>query len=313
MEDHAFFCFAASLRAASSLSKYAWSTPPVIYTHTRPSPPTYTPSKHEHSNTVGPGPSTPHASATPPTRRSVHARPLQVIQRLVQQVLGVDRGRHLARRHVVRDQLLRRGHVDAVHVAEAHRRRRRRHEHVLRSRLTDRLRVSTRPDTYLDQHARGVAAHDGVVHHQHRQTLHRVLVMKRPADANVDGVVLHADALLTHLLRGHDERARHVAVLRQTLDVLLAQRRRDLRLTRLLHAYRNGSVTTRVRHCHHHVDHLLQTRQRRVVALVALVHDGGALAVPQHAQLVNALRQTHAHLDTRLVHGDVVHHGVRTG
>ena len=44
----------------------------------------------------------------------------------------------------------------------------------------------------------------------------------------MDGVVLDADVLLPHLLRGHDERARDVPVLRQSFDVSLPQTRRHL-------------------------------------------------------------------------------------
>ena len=181
---------------------------------------------------------------------------------------------------------------------------------MLRARLANGLRFSPAARAHLHQHARGVAADDGVVHHQHRQPLHRVLRVIPAGKRHVDGVVLDADALLAHLLRRHDEGARDVPVLRQALDVLLAQRRRDLRVTPHTHANRNSRVATGVRYGHHHVDHLLQTREARVVARVTLVHHHGTLALLQHAQPVHALRQAHAHLHARLVHGDVVHHGV---
>src|SRR3989344_650925 len=123
----------------------------------------------------------------------------QVVEVLVNELVGADDRRNLVFRAAVADQLLARRHVDAVHIGEAHRRRGRGEVHLARAGVT----------RHLDDLLGGRAAHDGVVHQQH------VLA----PELDVDGVQLLAHRLLAFRLAGHDEGAADIAVLDETLTV----------------------------------------------------------------------------------------------
>src|ERR1700733_9330185 len=135
----------------------------------------------------------------------------QVLEVLVDEPVRADQARHLLYRAAARDQLAHRRHVDAVDVGEAHRWCRGSDVHLGRARLA----------CQLDDLRRGGAAHDRIVHQQHRLA----------AELQVDGVELAAHRLLALLLAGHDEGAADVAILDEALAVLNAEALRQLQGT----------------------------------------------------------------------------------
>ncbi|MNI32217.1 hypothetical protein D3C73_861230 [compost metagenome] len=117
-----------------------------------------------------------------------------------------------------------RGHVDAVHVREADRRRGGREVHL----------VGAGGARHVDDFAAGGAAHDGVIDQQH------VLAL----ELHADGVELLAHGLTAHGLARHDEGAAHVAVLDEPFAVVQVQAGSQL----------HGGGTRGIRNRHDDVD-----------------------------------------------------------
>ena len=163
------------------------------------------------------------------TQGRVPARLLQVIQCLIQHELRIDLLRHFVLITSERYQFLRGRHINSVDVAEADGRRRRGDKHMLRARLSNGL-LSSPAKPYIHNHHRGIPADNRVIHDQHRESFQCILLIRELHDY-MNRVMLDLDALLADLLGRHDERAGDVAVLRQTLDVSLAQCSRDLVIT----------------------------------------------------------------------------------
>ena len=177
---------AQSERSDSRRARYSGVTSPV----------TYSPEKHEVSNSLM-------------LRMIVHAGRDQIFEILVDQPVGADELARLPRPcGRAGDELARGRHVDAVDVRETHRRRGRGEIHLARAGFAGQL----------DDLRRGRAAHDRVVHQQH------VLA----AEFQVDRVELAAHRLRALLLARHDERAADVAVLDEALAVLHAELLRQL-------------------------------------------------------------------------------------
>ena len=114
------------------------------------------------------------------------------------------------------DQLVARGHVDAVEAGVLDGRRADAQVHLGGAGLVE----------HVDELAGGVAAHDRVVDH------HQALAL----DDRADGVELHADAELAQVVVGLDEGAVHVAVLHEPFGV------RDAALARVADGRRNAGV-----------------------------------------------------------------------
>ena len=178
---------------------------------------------------------------------------------------------------------------------------------MLRSSLSNGL-FNTPLNAYIHDHHGGIPADNGVVHHQHGQSLQGIL-LSSPLQAYMNGVVLDLDALLADLLGRHDEGSRNVPVLGQALDVPLAQRCGDL-VSNRQQPYGDGGVAGSVGDGHHHVNHVFEGLQLLTVIGIPAGDYVHAVLQRQHAQLVNALSQAHAHLHTGLVDGDVVDHAV---
>ncbi|MFM2065281.1 MAG: hypothetical protein RLZZ584_190 [Pseudomonadota bacterium] len=212
---------------------------------------------------------------------------LHGIHILVDQGVAADVGADLLDAAVVRDQLLGRGHVDAVDVGVTHRRRGRGHVDLVGAGLA----------RHLHDLLRGRAAHDGVVHQQHVAAL----------EFHGHGVELLAHALLAHRLARHDEGAADVAVLHEAFAVGLAQ------LLRQLH----GRGPARFGNGDHHVD--LGGRQAGVVDRDAVddrirprqvdVFEDAGVEPGQHRALL--LVQLAVDVDEDgLARRDVAHHAV---
>src|SRR5690606_30485715 len=135
-------------------------------------------------------------------------RGLQVLQVLVDQPVATQQLLHLLDAAAVRDQLVGGGHVDAVDVGVAHRRRGAGQVHLARAGVA----------RHLHDLLAGGAAHDRVVHQQH----HAV------AELQVDRIELAPHRLNPLALPRHDEGAADVAVLDEALAVLHAQHVGDL-------------------------------------------------------------------------------------
>ena len=157
-------------------------------------------------------------------RVDVAHRLLQRFDVLIHEVIRADHARDFFVRAAVRDEFAARRHVDAVHVREFHRRRRRRENHLVRARIA----------RHLHDFVRGRAAHDRIVDDQH------VLALELDAHR----VQLLAHRLLAHRLARHDEGAAHVAVLEEAFAIFDAQLLRDLHRGR----------TRRIGNRHHDVD-----------------------------------------------------------
>src|SRR5690606_12150370 len=135
-------------------------------------------------------------------------RRLEVLEVLVDQPVAAQQLLDLLDAAVVRDQLVRRRHVDAVDVRMAHRRRGAGQVDLARAGVA----------RHLHDLLAGGAAHDRVVHQQD----HAV------AELQVDRVELAAHRLNPLALARHDEGAADVAVLDEALAVLHAQHVGDL-------------------------------------------------------------------------------------
>ena len=119
----------------------------------------------------------------------------QPVQRQVAEGVHPQLGGDLVHRHLRPQELPPGRHVDPVVAGMAHRRARHPEVHLRRSRAPDEL----------DQAARGGAAHDRVVHHDH----------PLPGQDVAHRVVLDAGAEVAVGLRGADEGAAHVVVAEQ--------------------------------------------------------------------------------------------------
>ena len=127
---------------------------------------------------------------------------------MVNQGVAADDGAHLLDAAVVGDQLGAGGHIDAVDIGIAHRRRGAGEVDLARAGVAG----------HLDNLLAGGAAHDGVVDQQHIAAL----------ELAGDGIELLAHRLFAHRLSGHDESAAHVAVFHKTFAVRQAQQLRQL-------------------------------------------------------------------------------------
>src|SRR5665647_3081396 len=124
---------------------------------------------------------------------------LQTVEREVVEAGGADVVADLIDRLVGGDELGARGHVDAVVAGILDRRRADAQVHLF----------GAGAEQHVDELARGVAAHDGVVDHDEALA----------ADHGAQRIELHADAHLAQLVVGLDEGAVHVAVLDEAFGV----------------------------------------------------------------------------------------------
>ena len=191
----------------------------------------------------------------------------QFIEILIDQPVRADKLHDLVDAAPVRDEFPARGHIDAVHIGVAHRRRRRGEVYPGRARIA----------RHLNDFAGRGAAHDGIVH-QHDPA---------PLELQADRVELLAHRAAPLLLPGHDKRAPYIAVFDKRLAVLDAQRRGQRKTRR----------AAGVRHGDDHVDvvpgslALNFSRQGFALALARFVH-GNFVDQAIRAREVNVLENT---------------------